>query len=174
MILGNEAIENLLKQNVLSVEPLEDWQIQPASIDLTLAKEMLIPQYDGYYDFKEEIEYDKTNVSGFLSPGQFVLASTREYVKIPKHLCGIVYGRSSIGRVGLIVETAGWIDPGFEGNITLELMNCTNKPLQLHEGMGICQLVLTEASGSTKGYGDKPNKYQGQKGTTGSLIYEEV
>ena len=174
MILGEEKIREYIESGLLEISPLEEDQIRPASIDLSLDEELLAPLYDGYYNFQEEGEMDKGSVKGFLPPGKFTLGSTQEYIKLPNNLSGIIYGRSSIGRSGLIVENAGWVDPGFEGNITLELFNCTKWPMQLHEGMKICQMVLVETHGVVRGYGEQENKYQGQTGPTPSRIYEEM
>lgn len=174
MILGEEKIREYLETGLLEISPLEDDQIRPASIDLSLHEELAIPEYNVFYSFDDDFEISKNHVRNFLRPGLFTLGSTREYIKLPNNLSGIVYGRSSIGRNGLIIENAGFIDPGFEGNITLELLNCTKTPMQLKEGMRICQIVLMETQGVIRGYGEQKNKYQGQIGPTGSRIYEET
>ena len=99
-----------------------------------------------------------------LQPGEFILGSTVEYVTIPHDLVARVEGRSSIGRLGVMVHvTAGYIDPGFKGNITLELFNCSDKPFQLNFGDCLCQIVFeTLSCPCLNGY---DGKYQGDVGT---------
>ena len=104
-----------------------------------------------------------------LLPGQFVLASTMEYFSLSEDLTAFVEGRSSIGRLGLFIQNAGWVDPGFEGEITLELFNASKYAIELQAGRRIGQLVFAQM--------DRPalhpyrGKYQGQRGATGSRIY---
>lgn len=172
MILGDKAIKTLIESGDLEINPLKEQQIQPASIDLTLGGELLIPKREEFYNFRKPMNYKKSHVRNFLGPGQFALATTREYIKLPKNLTGILYGRSSIGRLGLTVENASLIDPSFEGNITLELLNCTKTPMQLHEGMRICQMVLIKTIGVEHGYEER-GKYLKQSGPTESRFYLE-
>ena len=102
----------------------------------------------------------------------FLLATTLEYIKLPNHVTAFVEGRSSIGRMGLFIQNAGWVDPGFEGKITLELYNANSLPIKLQSGRRICQLVFCEL--------DQPaefpyrGKYQKQDQAIGSRIYKDV
>lgn len=155
--------------------------IQPASVDLRLGKNFCIPT-DNTVTLKPRGEvgrvmdlimkpaytYPKTNGTFQIEPKEFVLATTMEYIKIPNDLTAFVEGRSSVGRLGLFVQNAGWVDPGFEGEITLELFNATNYPIVLISGMRVAQLVFAQL--------DRPcenpykGKYQGQKGATPTKI----
>jgi dCTP deaminase len=107
-----------------------------------------------------------------LHPGAFVLGTTLEYVRVPINLVGRLEGRSSIGRLGVIVHaTAGFIDPGFEGQITLEISNAGKIPVALHAGTRICQLTLLETGTVLRPYGTgRRSKYQGQRNPTASRI----
>lgn len=105
-------------------------------------------------------------------PGQFVLATTMEYIKLPANLTAFVEGRSSLGRMGLFIQNAGWVDPGFEGEITLELFNANRCAIELCAGRRIGQLVFAHLDGvPIQTY---QGKYQGQKGATGSKIYLDL
>lgn len=161
----------MLENKELIVEPLEDYQIQPASIDLTLGNEFLkINSNPSVIEMDEPVPYVKVESDEFLiMPQQFVLATTNEYIEIPNGMSAFVEGRSSIGRMGLFVQNAGWVDTGFKGNITLELYNANkNVPVVIKSGRRICQLVLA----SMDDVADNPynGKYQLQQGTWGSLI----
>jgi dCTP deaminase len=103
-----------------------------------------------------------------LLPGQFVLATTMEYIRLSDNMTAFVEGRSSIGRLGLFIQNAGWVDPGFEGEITLELFNASNCAIELYAGRRIGQLVFAQLDRDA----EKPyrGKYQGQRGATGSRI----
>ena len=104
-----------------------------------------------------------------LLPGQFVLATTMEYVRLGADLTAFVEGRSSLGRMGLFVQNAGWVDPGFEGEITLELFNANRCALELRSGRRVGQLVFAQLDEAAKN--PYAGKYQGQRGATGSRVY---
>jgi dCTP deaminase len=124
-------------------------------------------------ELNKEIEYVKyrTDKKYRIYPGDFVLATTLETVNIPDYLKAKIEGRSSVGRTGLFIQNAGHIDPGFEGQITLELFNAAPRPIVLKPGQRICQLVVARM----QGLAETPynGKYQKQKGTTGSKIHED-
>jgi len=159
-------------------EPLMPEQIQPASIDLRLGKTFLVPKPDAttHLDLREGVPndyYQQVELAEgdcfVLHPNEFVLGTTLEWVRMPKHLAASVDGRSSIGRLGVCAHvTAGFIDPGFEGQITLEMVNFGKVAVKLWPGFRVCQLVVsmlyTECS---KGY---QGRYQGQVGATGSRV----
>lgn len=130
-------------------------RIQPASVDLQLDK--ALKNIDGeIFTLDEKSMY-------VLQPGEFILGSTVEYVNIPHDLVARVEGRSSIGRLGVMIHvTAGYIDPGFKGNITLELFNCSDKPFQLNFGDCLCQIVFETLSSPCKQPYD--GKYYGDNG----------
>lgn len=142
----------LIKHNRL-LTPFNDELVQPNSYDLTLDN---VIEVDGV---KVELPY-------LMKPNNFILGSTIETVKLPNKVVAQVDGKSSLGRKGLIVHfTAGWIDAGFKGQITLEMM-CVNKPILLEAGMKIAQIIFQDAHPSTKLYGECKNHYQNQKGAT--------
>lgn len=118
----------------------------------------------------KEIHYKTIQTDSYLLlPGQFVLASTMEYFRLPDDLTAFVEGRSSLGRMGLFIQNAGWVDPGFEGEITLELFNANRCAIQLKAGRRVGQLVFAKMDACAL----KPyrGKYQGQRGATGSRIF---
>lgn len=130
-------------------------RVQPASVDLQLNN--VLKTIDG-----ETFILDEKSMY-VLQPGEFILGSTIEYVTIPQYIVARVEGRSSVGRLGVMVHvTAGYIDPGFKGNITLELFNCSDKPFQLNYGDCLCQIVFETLSSPCKQPYD--GKYYGDKG----------
>lgn len=175
MILNDKTLRTLIQEKQLIIEPLEDYQIQASSIDLKLGNEFLIyPENIGIIDvkdlnLKEKMKKIKTDDFFIIEPKQFVLATTMEYVKLPDDITAFVEGRSSLGRLGLFIENAGWVDAGFEGNITLEFFNANSAPIKIYPGMRICQLVFAKMVEKA----EKPyrGKYYKQTGTTMSKIY---
>jgi len=183
VILSDKKIRELLDQGTLIIEPLEDdqisqerarvgKQIQPASVDLRLGTHFLkldehnIPYIDLENPAKY-ISYEKDEI--ILPPHSFMLATTMEYVKLPNNLTAFVEGRSSIGRMGLFIQNAGWVDPGFEGEITLELYNANQLPIRLKSGRRVCQLVFAQMDQAA--FYPYQGKYQGQRDATGSQVY---
>jgi dCTP deaminase len=161
----------------LKVEPWDDRLVQPASLDLCLGNRFKVmrPHNLAYIDPAQDqnIElYDNVTASEFfVGPGQFVLASTVEFVALSDKVCARIEGKSSLGRLGLLVHsTAGFIDPGFKGMITLEIANISPLPIKLYEGMPICQLAVDHLDSAT----GKPydGKYQGQDGPRGSAYFK--
>lgn len=178
MILQDNEILKRIKNNEIIISPKpKDKQIQPSSIDLRLGNEYLQPVFGTEIDIKNnspKYEYVKTNRIT-IPPHNFILATTKEKVKIPKNLVARVEGRSSIGRLGITIHvTAGFIDPGFEGQITLEIANLSNTVVILYEDMRICQIVFEELLDiPNRVYGECDNKYQNQNGVTGSMMLYE-
>lgn len=171
MILSDRTINRMLASGELGIEPMEPAQVEPASIDLRLGNTFLVPKTtDGMYSMSEPPEYEEVTADTFVVPTRgFVLATTMEYIRLPDNLTAFVEGRSSVGRLGLFIQNAGWVDPGFEGAITLELYNANAAPMRIEAGRRICQLVIAQADGVV----EKPyrGKYQGQRATTGSRIH---
>ncbi len=171
MILSDVTIKELVRKGKLVIEPYQEAHIQSSSVDLTLGDEVAF--YKGTcIDVKSvSIPIERVKIEdGFLiEPKAFVLATTNEYIKLPEDITAFVEGRSSLGRLGLFIENAGWVDAGFEGQITLELYNANSCPIKLYKGMRICQIVLAKLDRKA----EKPyrGKYQGQKGATPSKIY---
>lgn len=172
MILGNWAIRIAIEEHHLKLEPFTDSAIQPTSIDLHLANDILIPQMNTaqFTDASRPISYTQMQVSAVFIPAHgFLLARTVERVTLDKTLTAFVEGRSSVGRMGLFIQNAGWVDPGFDGTITLELFNALPNPVRIPVGTRICQLVVAEAKGADAYKG----KYQGQIGTRGSELWRD-
>lgn len=185
MILSDTDLEQRLARGDLVVDPIDDpeLQIQPASIDLRLGPEFvlhrqpLVPFLDARDAQSIERHVERIEVApgdGFiLQPGAFALGTTVERVRVPPDLVARVEGRSSIGRLAIIVHaTAGFIDPGFEGQITLELSNLGRCAVKLYPGMRISQIVFHEMkSPAARPYGAaRGSKYQGQSGPVASRI----
>ena len=174
MILSDKKLKILLDTNELIVNPLTPQSIQPASIDCTLGNHYLVVDdnkiSEGVLSFDKEIIYREiTDSSIILPPKSFILATTQEYIVIPNGYSAFVEGRSSIGRMGLFIQNAGWVDSGFKGNITLELYNANSLPIKLTSGQRICQLVVCQMDQPA----EKPyaGKYQGQRNSVGSKVF---
>ncbi len=173
MILSDITIKELIKEGELEVEPFEEKNLQCSSLDLRLGDEVAIYSETECIDIRSEVvgvRRFKVGEEGFkIEPGQFLLATTLEYVKLPNYITAFVEGRSSLGRLGLFIENAGWVDAGFEGQITLELFNANHCPIKLYKGMRVCQLVFARLDRvPEKVYS---GKYRGQRGATPSKIY---
>ena len=150
MILSDGTIRRLLDEGRLVIDPIEDAQIQPASVDVRLGPEFLvfrnhttevIDPYDKPADLNERVRVPD-GTAFILHPGEFVLATTVEAIGLPDDLVARVEGKSSLGRLGLLIHaTAGFVDPGWpRGQITLELSNVATLPIKLWPGMRIGQL----------------------------------
>ena len=172
MILSDRTIMKMLQQGTLSIAPLTESQIQPASVDIRLGNTFSIVEdsSNGIITMEHEIIYKTIETDTYLLlPGQFVLATTMEYFKLPNNLTAFVEGRSSLGRMGLFIQNAGWVDPGFQGEITLELFNANRCAIELKAGRRVGQLVFAEMD--TAALHPYQGKYQGQTGATGSRVY---
>jgi len=185
MILSDADILRRLEAGDLVVEPLDDpdIQIQPASVDLRLGREFLEFQHanipcihpNAEGEVAEYVEETEVQEGGeyILHPGDFVLGTTYERVEIPDDLIAHVEGRSSLGRLAIVVHaTAGLCDPGYKGQITLELSNLGTAPVALTPGMRISQLTFTELkTPADRPYGaERGSKYQDQSGPQASKI----
>ena len=172
MILSDTSIQAHLQSKELLIDPLGKDSIQPASVDLRLGKQFVIIKHWGadILDFNSEPHYQTVESEDFLVPSHsFVLATTIETIRLPHHLTAFVEGRSSVGRMGLFIQNAGWVDPGFEGKLTLELYNANTLPIRLHFRRRICQIVFCSMDQKTKN--PYKGKYQGQKGAVGTRIF---
>lgn len=171
MILSDITISEMLTSGELSITPLEKHQIQPASVDIRLGNTFSsISDFENVLYLDNPINYETVEADTFmLLPGQFVLATTMEYFSLPNDLTAFVEGRSSIGRLGLFIQNAGWVDPGFKGEITLELYNASQCIIELCAGQRIGQLVFARLD--QKALNPYRGKYQGQRGATGSRVY---
>ncbi|KHF40625.1 dCTP deaminase [Halalkalibacter okhensis] len=176
MILSGKSILSKIKNNELEISPLTNEQIQPASVDLRLGSHFVtIDDYnESLITLCEPAAYRRItpNNGKIILPAQtFILATTVETVRLPNNVTAFVEGRSSIGRLGLFIQNAGWVDPGFKGEITLELFNANRLPIELPVGRRICQLVMAELNEEAEPY---KGKYLNQKGATSSEIFKEI
>ena len=172
MILSDITIKEMIENGGLVITPLEKEQIQPASVDVRLGKTFSIVEDspEGKISLDERISYRTITSDRYvLLPGQFVLATTMEYFELPDDLTAFVEGRSSLGRMGLFIQNAGWVDPGFKGEITLELFNANRCAIELHSGRRVGQMVFARMDRAAEN--PYRGKYQGQRGATGSRVY---
>lgn len=177
MLLSDQDIRAELASGTLRISPLEDGQVQPASVDLHLGSGLLAYQTNGGRVVDPRggftVRTRRIAVSGrtgfVLRPGAFVLGCTAERITLPAGLAAQIDGCSTLGRLGVVVHsTAGWVDPGFSGELTLELSNAGPVPVRLTEGMKIGQICLFRCSSpALRPYGSPElrSRYQGQRGT---------
>lgn len=172
MILSDKTINNMLENLTLSIVPLQKNQIQPASVDIRLGETFSIVEDSpsGIITMGSKISYKTIKTNKYLLlPGQFVLATTMEYITLPDDLTAFVEGRSSLGRMGLFIQNAGWVAPGFSGEITLELFNANRCAIELQSGRRVGQLVFAKMD--EHALNPYNGKYQGQRGATGSKVF---
>jgi dCTP deaminase len=184
MILSDRDIKSYINTGKILIEPkLKDEQFQSAWIDLTLGKEFRIfkitqsalvdPKKPEEITEMIAIDGDKPFI---LHPGEFVLGTVNEYIKFPEDLAGAVDGRSSLGRLGVVVHiTSTFVDPGWEGRLVLEITNVGKMPVALYPGMRICKLVFMKLSSPCEKpyYMKKDAKYQKQDSVDQSKIQQE-
>lgn len=173
MILSNQSIKRRLLENEIKITPITETQFQPASVDLRLGNHFLAIDETSvpYLSLEKAAEYKEFYEDKILIPPHgFILGTTLEWIKLPNNLTAFVEGRSSIGRLGLFIQNAGWVDPGFEGNITLELYNANQVPIELTFGRRVCQLVFAELDLEAPPYS---GKYVGQNGAFQSRIHKD-
>ena len=180
MLLSDRDIAAEIKDGRVVVEPFDAKMIQPSSVDVRLDRFFRVFENHRYEVIDPSVEQPELtrevavapNEFFILHPGEFVLASTYEVITLPDDIAGRLEGKSSLGRLGLLTHsTAGFIDPGFSGHITLELSNVANLPVKLYPGMKIGQLCLIKLSSSAEHpYGSAiyGSRYQGQRGPTPS------
>jgi dCTP deaminase len=184
MILSDRDIKNSIKTGRICIKPdLKDEQFQPAWIDLTLGKEFRAfkSTQSSLIDPKNPEELTEIIVMDedkpfIIHPGEFVLGTVNEYVKFPNDLAGAVDGRSSLGRLGVVVHvTSTFVDPGWEGKLVLEITNVGKMPVALYPGMRICKLVFMELSSPAERpyYMKKDAKYFKQDKIDQSKINQE-
>ena len=184
MILSDVTLKREIEKGSLIVKPFDPACVQPASIDLKLSNEFrvfkhtnhaLIDIKENFGEYTELLKIDDGD-RFVLHPGEFVLGSTIEWVEVPQHLVGRIEGKSSLGRLGVIVHaTAGFVDPGFKGKLTLEISNVGKIPIALYPGMKIAQfsvIQLTEPAETSYGDSRLNSKYQGQEGPVESQIHK--
>ena len=184
MILSDRDIRKAVGDGRIGIEPFDESDVQPSSVDLHVDR--LFRTFHNhrhpYIDVKKPMEnltelVEVPDDEAFiLHPGEFVLGSTCEYVRLPDDLVARLEGKSSLGRLGLLIHsTAGYVDPGFEGHLTLELSNVANLPITIYPGMKVGQISffeLTSAADHPYGTSKVGSKYQGQRGPTPSRYFE--
>jgi dCTP deaminase len=183
MILSDRSIREEIDAGRVVIDPFDASCIQPSSVDLHVDSQFRVfanSRYP-YIDVREEqpdlteLVEVKPDEAFILHPGEFVLGSTLERVALPDDLVARLEGKSSLGRLGLLIHsTAGYVDPGWDGYLTLELSNVANLPITLYPTMKIGQISffrLTTAAETP--YGSAGNKYQGQRGPTPSRFYRD-
>lgn len=178
MVLSDIDIIDRIANGYLVIDPYEEDNVEPASVDLRLGddhklvRSKYIPDGNSIVDpsteANDELIYDELESPLIVSPGAFILTTTLERVEIPDDMVAHVLGRSSLGRLGISVhQTAGYIDPGFKGQITLELSNHGPAPVKLRPGDRIGQIVFEELSSpAINPYGHEKSQYQNQSGAT--------
>src|SRR6187551_2450430 len=184
MVLSDRAIRRLIEAGRIGIDPYEEGLMQPSSLDVRVDRLFRVFRNSRYpyIDVKlpqeelTELVEAEADEPFILHPGEFVLGSTLERVTLPDDLVARLESKSSLGRLGLLIHsTAGFIDPGWDGHVTLELSNVANLPITIYFGMKIGQLSfvqLTEAAETPYGSGDLGSKYQGQKGPTPSRYWK--
>jgi dCTP deaminase len=183
VLLSDRDLRKEVESGRLVLDPYDVDLVQPSSIDVRLDRFFRVFNNTRYTHIDPSIQQDeltsmveKEQDEAFvLHPGEFVLGSTFELVTLPDDLAGRLEGKSSLGRLGLLTHsTAGFIDPGFSGHITLELSNVANLPITLWPGMKIGQLCLFRLSSAAEhpyGSAQAGSRYQGQRGPTPSRAY---
>ncbi|HXV33716.1 MAG TPA: dCTP deaminase [Gaiellaceae bacterium] len=183
MVLSDRTIRRLLAEGRIGIEPYAEELLQPSSVDVRVDRLFRVFRNSRYpfIDVKQEMEEltelveVEPDEAFILHPGEFVLGSTLERITLPDDLVARLEGKSSLGRLGLLIHsTAGFIDPGWDGHVTLELSNVANLPITIYYGMKIGQLSfvqLTEPAEHPYGTGSLGSKYQGQAGPTPSRYW---
>ena len=184
MVLSDRTIRSRLADGRIGIDPYDESLLQPSSVDVRVDRYFRVFRNSRYpfIDVKQaqeeltELVEIEDETPFILHPGEFVLGSTLERVRLPDDLVARLEGKSSLGRLGLLIHsTAGFIDPGWDGHVTLELSNVANLPITIYFGMKIGQLSfvqMTEPADAPYGSGGLGSKYQGQKGPTPSRYWK--
>ena len=183
MVLSDRTIREEIATGRIAIEPFDPSLVQPSSVDVRVDRSFRVFHNNRYpfIDVRQPME-DLTELVVVedgrpfnLHPGEFVLGQTLEHVTLPHDLVARLEGKSSLGRLGLLIHsTAGYVDPGWDGYLTLELSNVANLPITIYEGMPIGQLSFMRMDGPVeRPYGSREtsNKYQGQTEPTPSRFY---
>jgi dCTP deaminase len=185
MVLSDRTIRRLLEEGRIGIDPYADELLQPSSVDVRVDRLFRVFRNSRYpfidvkepmEDLTELVEVADDEQPFILHPGEFVLGSTLERIRLPDDLVARLEGKSSLGRLGLLIHsTAGFIDPGWDGHVTLELSNVANLPITIYFGMKIGQVSfvqMTEPAETPYGAGELGSKYQGQQGPTPSRYWQ--
>jgi dCTP deaminase len=184
MVLSDRTISRLIEQGRIEIDPYDDSLLQPSSVDVRVDRFFRVFHNNRYpyIDVKEPqdeltelVEVDD-ETPFVLHPGEFVLGSTLERIRLPDDLVARLEGKSSLGRLGLLIHsTAGYIDPGWDGHVTLELSNVANLPITIYYAMKIGQISfvqMTEPAETPYGSETIGSKYKGQRGPTASRYWQ--
>jgi dCTP deaminase len=184
VVLSDVTIERLIGEGRIEIDPYDPALLQPSSVDVRVDRYFRVFRNSRYPFIDVRVEQEEltelVEVEGdeafILHPGEFVLGSTLERVTLPDDLVARLEGKSSLGRLGLLIHsTAGFIDPGWDGHVTLELSNVANLPITIYPRMKIGQLSfvqLSEPAERPYGSGGLGSKYQGQGGPTPSRYWQ--
>ena len=184
-VLSDRDIRAALEAGTVSIRPYDPHDLQPSSVDLHLDRSFRVFRNNRYaYIDVRSPQPDLTELLTIaedepfiLHPGEFVLGQTHEWVELPDDLVARLEGKSSLGRLGLLIHsTAGYVDPGWKGNLTLELSNVANLPIALYAGMRIGQISFFKMSSAVdRPYGSPElgSKYQGQSEPTASAFHRD-
>lgn len=186
MVLSDRNIREEIRKGRIIIEPFDSASVQPASVDLRLDFKLLVFKswrQPFYIDVRQNLEdlnemvQLKADEPFLFGPGEFVLASTLEWIKLPDDVVGRLEGKSSLGRIGLLIHsTAGYVDPGWQGHLTLELSNVAKLPITLYYGMKIGQISFLRLSSPAENLYGSPklgSKYQGQTQPTPSKYFQD-
>lgn len=170
MVYADKSIRLLMDQGV--IVGASEMQVNPASLNVRLGNTFLRCHTPHIVRLGDEVEYVREQADRvFIGSGEFMLATTIEEFHIPDDMAAFVQGRSSIGRIGLMVQNAGFVDPGFHGHITLELKNDSPNPIELVAGYPVAQMVFMRSGKAEKPYN---GKYNGQVEATGSRMVLDI
>ena len=183
MILSDKDIREHLKSGRIKIEGFNEDRIQAGWVDLSLGNEFRVFKITSqpYIDVREATDHTEKIIVDdakpfIIHPNEFVLGGVKEKISIPDDIAAYVDGRSSLGRIGLVVHvTSGFVDPGFSGKLVLEMTNVGKMPIALHTGMRICKLVFFKlSSAAERPYNmRKDAKYHGQESVEGSRIHKD-
>jgi dCTP deaminase len=185
VVLSDRDIRAEIAAGRIVIDPFVPEAVQPSSVDLHLDRRFRVFRNSRYPFIDVRVDQpdmtELVEIAGddpfILHPGEFVLGSTLERVQLPNDLVARLEGKSSLGRLGLLIHsTAGYVDPGWEGNLTLELSNVANLPITLYDGMKIGQISFQRLSSPAEvGYSDASigSKYRGQRDPTASLYHRD-
>ena len=184
-VLSDRDIRAALEEGAVRIDPYDPQDLQPSSVDLHLDRSFRVFRNNRYPYI--DVRVDQPDLTELLTiaddepfilhPGEFVLGQTLEWVELPNDLVARLEGRSSLGRLGLLIHsTAGYVDPGWKGNLTLELSNVANLPIALYSGMRIGQISFFKMSSPVErpyGSPELRSRYQGQKEPTASAYHRD-
>jgi dCTP deaminase len=184
VVLSDVSIRRLLDEDRIGIDPFDESLMQPSSLDVRVDRYFRVfrnsryPYIDVKQEQEELTELVEIEEEPFiLHPGEFVLGSTLERVRLPDDLVARLEGKSSLGRLGLLIHsTAGYVDPGWKGNLTLELSNVANLPIALYHGMRIGQISFFRMSSPVErpyGSPELRSRYQGQREPTASAFHQD-